>query len=84
MYALDVEKNTVRTSFTRHTKAIYDFQWISSAKVVASCGLQADIYLWSPYSAAAFQRLTGHTSYISRLLLMDEKLVSIAAQKEGA
>jgi WD40 repeat protein len=52
----------------------------SNSKVIASCGLERDIYLWSPYSKSSMATLHGHTASVTEVIANDEEnqLISLA------
>lgn len=83
---IDLERMTLKRKFDAHQKAVYSFAWCSHSKVVASCGLEHNIYLWSPYSERVVGTLTGHSSAVRKVVYNDQdnKLISLGADNTGA
>ena len=46
----DLERQKLKRMFSEHKKGVYSFQWCSQTKIMASCGVERFIHLWSPYS----------------------------------
>ncbi|CAK9112051.1 WD repeat-containing protein 64, partial [Durusdinium trenchii] len=77
----DLERARLKRTFTQHEKAVYSFAWCPSAKVIASCGLERHIVLWSPYSRRSLASLHGHTSSVIKVVLNDDnnQLLSLSS-----
>ena len=77
---IDLERRRLKRHFTQHKKAVYSFVWCKHAKVIASCGLERMILLWSPYSRHSIAQLQGHSSSIRSLIVNDDykQLISLS------
>jgi WD40 repeat protein len=69
---IDLERRKVKRVFKKHSKAVYSFTWCSHAKVIASCGLDRDILLWSPWSQSIAAKLQGHISPVMQVIANPE------------
>ena len=54
--------NRVRIEFRGHEKACNGFVYNERSKLMASCGVERDVLLWSPFSPDNISRLSGHNS----------------------
>lgn len=82
---IDLERGTLRRRFSNHTKPVYSFAWCGHNKVLASCGLERNIILWSPYSERAVASLAGHTCAIRKVIVNDHdnQLISLGVDNVG-
>jgi len=78
---IDLERGILKRKFKNHKKPVYSFAWCGHNKVLASCGLERDIILWSPYSERAVATLTGHLSAVRKVIVNDKnnQLISLGA-----
>ncbi|OQR84549.1 hypothetical protein ACHHYP_13261 [Achlya hypogyna] len=65
---VDLTRGTLKRDFRQHKGAVHAFAWCKEAKLIASCGLERQILLWSPYSIRLVGRLAGHTGSIKLVL----------------
>jgi WD40 repeat protein len=72
LLVVDLERRRVKRTFTQHKKAVYSFAWCNNSKVVASCGLERDIILWSTYSKRSMATLHGHTASVISMVNPEE------------
>jgi len=82
---IDLERGTLRRKFSNHKKAVYSFAWCGHNKVLASCGLERKIILWSPYSERAVASLSGHNGAVRKVIVNDKnnQLISLGADNVG-
>jgi WD40 repeat protein len=55
--------------FSAHRKAVNAIVFSVRDAVVASCGLERDILVWSPFTTQVLARLTGHNSSVFSLVV---------------
>jgi len=77
----DLERDQLKRKFTQHQKEVYSFIWCPGSKVIASCGLERDIILWSPYSKSSVGLLTGHTASVLKVQVnkINHQLISLGS-----
>jgi WD40 repeat protein len=70
--------------FIAHSKAIHAIVYSSQDAVVASCGLERDILVWSPFTTQLLARLTGHLSSVFSLAveLQSSHLISLGSDRQ--
>ena len=69
--------------FKGHPKGCNGFAWCTPLKLVASCGHERHIALWSPYSTSEPQHLTGHMASVVQVISNDEKLHLFSLDASG-
>ena len=79
----DVERNYSR-KLSAHTKCVYSFDWSPSYKFLASCGMDRLVILWNPITRRPLHTLTGHTSAVQDVLILEEKhqILSLSVDKQ--
>ena len=77
---IDLERRRIKRHFTQHKKAVYSFAWCKGPKMIASCGLERMILLWSPYSSHSMAQLIGHTSSVRSVVSNNDfnQLISLS------
>ncbi|EQC29805.1 hypothetical protein SDRG_12351 [Saprolegnia diclina VS20] len=65
---VDITRGTLKRDFRQHRGAVYSFAWCKEPKLIASCGLERQVLLWSPYSIRLVGRLVGHTCSIKQVI----------------
>jgi WD40 repeat protein len=77
----DLERRRHKRTFLQHSKPVYSFAWLPVHKVIASCGLERHIVLWSPYSKRGVATLHGHASSVLKLTVNDQsgQLLSLSS-----
>ncbi len=70
--------------FTAHSKAVDAIVFSSRDAVVASCGLERDILVWSPFTTQLLARLIGHNSSVFSLVVdpLSSTLVSLGSDRQ--
>lgn len=67
-----------------HRKAVNAIVLSSRDAVIASCGLERDILVWSPFTTQILARLTGHNSSVFSLVLdpQSSTLISLDSSRQ--
>ncbi|KDO18286.1 hypothetical protein SPRG_16324, partial [Saprolegnia parasitica CBS 223.65] len=65
---VDITRGALKRDFRQHRGAVYSFAWCKEPKLIASCGLERQVLLWSPYSIRLVGRLVGHTCSIKQVI----------------
>ena len=70
--------------FAAHLKAVHAIVFSSRDAIVASCGLERDILVWSPYTTQLLARLSGHNSSVFSLVVdpQSSTLVSLGSDRQ--
>ncbi|RQM19506.1 hypothetical protein B5M09_011466 [Aphanomyces astaci] len=69
---VDVHRGVLKRHFAFHRGAVYDFVWCGRPKFFASCGVEREILLWSPFSESLLGRLRGHSCSIKGVVWNEE------------
>ncbi|ETW05329.1 hypothetical protein, variant 4 [Aphanomyces invadans] len=69
---VDVHRGVLKRHFALHRGAVYDFVWCPRPKFFASCGVEREILLWSPFSDSLLGRLRGHSCSIKSVVWNEE------------
>ncbi|KAF0689159.1 Aste57867_19431 [Aphanomyces stellatus] len=85
LFVVDVHRGALKRSFDYHRGAVYDFVWCPRMKFVASCGVERDVLIWSPFSEGLLGRLHGHSSSVRSVVWNDNgrNLISLGVD-DGA
>ena len=69
--------------FGAHSKAVDAILFSSRDAIVASCGLERDILVWSPFTTQLLARLTGHNSSVFSLVVdpLSSSLISLGSDR---
>ncbi|OQR90361.1 hypothetical protein THRCLA_09365 [Thraustotheca clavata] len=65
---VDMTRGILKRDFREHKGAVYSFAWCKEPKLIASCGLERQILLWSPYSVRLVGQLSDNIGSIRQVL----------------
>lgn len=69
MFNLSRDGISETRTFSAHRKAVNAIVFSVRDAVVASCGLERDVLVWSPFTTQLLARLTGHNSSVFSLVV---------------
>ena len=70
--------------FGAHSKAVNAIVYSNRDAIIASCGLERDILLWSPHTTQLLARLSAHTSSVFSLVVepRSSSLISLGSDRQ--
>lgn len=75
-----------RTHAASRLQGVFGFAWSLGSRIMASCGMERTVMLWSPYSDVSVARLGGHSASVVKVLIRDDlhQLVAMCADNVRA
>lgn len=68
---VDIERKRPIWTCVEHSKGVNDFDVCYSFNFIASCGIERDVMLWSPFNGRAVGRLKGHSASVRKIAVND-------------
>lgn len=81
---LNIEHSTSHRTLVGHRKGVYSIDWNKGYKLLASCGMERDVFIWNPFISKEVAQLQGHTAPLVDLCFNSNnhcELVTLASDK---